>query len=135
MPRFALWTVADQLADECRTSADGGHALTVTRSRQFLPSSGRISAVIAAFPLRLLGTPCGTADDRVPRLLIVPLAAAASRAALRGRRTRWLRHPRPGRPLTRGRRLRGNGSRAGTRVKVTKPLDLEVKCNVYAWAL
>jgi len=25
MPRSALWTVADLLADECRASPDGGH--------------------------------------------------------------------------------------------------------------
>ena len=39
MPRSALWTVADQLADECRTSVVIGHRLSPVSCYNFLTAS------------------------------------------------------------------------------------------------
>ena len=36
MPRSAFWTVADQLADECRASSDGGQKQTTAVIRQLM---------------------------------------------------------------------------------------------------
>jgi hypothetical protein len=45
LPRSALWTVADLLADECRASPDGGHAARVhVYENFFTPSRAARSA-------------------------------------------------------------------------------------------
>jgi hypothetical protein len=54
-PRSALSTVADHLADECRTSPDGGHAINRTRDQpDALPNCAFLRS--SAAPLRSAAT-------------------------------------------------------------------------------